>query len=154
MNNISALKNLYASLGGSLTDSYADIADGSPVGDYSQIADGISAVAKKATGEKFARFTGSTEATSMSSNWAHCSINEDYADIISAIESEKHVEIVIEHGAGSSYIFRVCEYNSSSGAFVISSMEGDSTLSTGYIFSAAIRENDIDDFTVKVYKIT
>lgn len=50
MSNISALKNLYTSLGGSLTDSYDDIADGAKVSDYSQIADGISAVAKKATG--------------------------------------------------------------------------------------------------------
>jgi hypothetical protein len=50
MTNISALKSLYTSLGGSLTDSYDDIADGAKVGDYSQIADGISAVAKKATG--------------------------------------------------------------------------------------------------------
>lgn len=47
MDNISALKNLYTSLGGSLTDSYDDIADGAKVSEYSQIADGICACSKK-----------------------------------------------------------------------------------------------------------
>ena len=48
--NVKALQALYVQLGGSLTDTYADIADGIPVGEMSLIPDMIEAVAKKATG--------------------------------------------------------------------------------------------------------
>lgn len=87
MDNVSALKNLYASLGGSLTDSYDDIADGSPVGDYSQIADGISAVAKKATG-------GGSEPFIIPVTWD--STNNVYvttitqAELTAAVENDKY----------------------------------------------------------------
>lgn len=44
--NVYALKELYKALGGDLTDTYAAIADGAAVGDYSTIADCILAIAK------------------------------------------------------------------------------------------------------------
>lgn len=46
--NVDALKVLYVKLGGSLTDTYSDIANGITVGGYDLIADCISACAKKA----------------------------------------------------------------------------------------------------------
>ena len=46
--NVDALKVLYVKLGGSLTDTYSDIANGIAVGGYDLIADCISACAKKA----------------------------------------------------------------------------------------------------------
>jgi hypothetical protein len=47
--NVNALKNLYIAEGGSLTDTYADIADGIPVSDYSRSADVINAIAELKT---------------------------------------------------------------------------------------------------------
>lgn len=46
--NVDALKNLYVAFGGSLTDTYEDIADGAPVSDYVLSCDVINACAKKA----------------------------------------------------------------------------------------------------------
>lgn len=46
MNTVSELKNLYTELGGNLTDTYEDIADGAAVGNYSVIPDCIAALAK------------------------------------------------------------------------------------------------------------
>lgn len=43
--NVDALKNLYIAEGGSLTDTYTDIANGVPVSDYSRSADVINAIA-------------------------------------------------------------------------------------------------------------
>ena len=48
--NVEALKVLYVKLGGSLTDTYSDIAGGIPVGDYDLISDCILACAKKGSG--------------------------------------------------------------------------------------------------------
>lgn len=50
MNTIESLQALYVKLGGSLTDTYEDIAGGVPVSDYSIIPDMIAAVSRKATG--------------------------------------------------------------------------------------------------------
>ena len=44
--NVNALKELYKALGGELTDTYQDIADGAAVGDYSLISDCILAIAQ------------------------------------------------------------------------------------------------------------
>lgn len=44
--NVAALKALYVAFGGKLTDTYEDIADGSPVSDYTLISDVIFALAK------------------------------------------------------------------------------------------------------------
>lgn len=46
--NVEALKALYVALGGALTDTYADIAGGAPVSEYSLICDVIFAIAKVA----------------------------------------------------------------------------------------------------------
>lgn len=46
--NIQALQELYVKLGGSLTDTYDDIADGAPVSDYTVIPDMIAAVTQVA----------------------------------------------------------------------------------------------------------
>lgn len=46
MNTVSELKELYKELGGSLTDTYEDIADGAAVGNYNVIPDCIAALAK------------------------------------------------------------------------------------------------------------
>lgn len=47
--NIVALQGLYVALGGDLTDTYEDIADGAAVGNYVVKPDVIEAIAKKAT---------------------------------------------------------------------------------------------------------
>lgn len=46
MNNVEALKALYVAMGGTLTKTYADIADGIKVSDYVLISDVICAIAK------------------------------------------------------------------------------------------------------------
>lgn len=48
-NNITALQNLYVALGGSLTDTYEDIANGVPVSDYTIKPDIINAIAQQLT---------------------------------------------------------------------------------------------------------
>ena len=50
--NVYALKELFKALGGDLTDTYAAIADGAAVGDYSTIADCILAIAQIVGGSK------------------------------------------------------------------------------------------------------
>lgn len=47
MNTIESLQALYVKLGGSLTDTYEDIAGGVPVSDYAIIPDMIAAITKK-----------------------------------------------------------------------------------------------------------
>ena len=46
-NNMIALQALYVALGGALTDTYTDIANGIPVSDYTIKPDIINAIAKK-----------------------------------------------------------------------------------------------------------
>lgn len=48
-NNMTALQNLYVALGGSLTDTYEDIANGVPVSDYTIKPDIINAIAQQLT---------------------------------------------------------------------------------------------------------
>ena len=48
ISNVEALKTLYVQLGGSLNDTYSDIANGIKVGQYDLISDCILACAKKA----------------------------------------------------------------------------------------------------------
>lgn len=50
MNTVEALKELYKSFGGKLTDTYSDIADGIPVGNYNVIPDCFAALAEIAGG--------------------------------------------------------------------------------------------------------
>lgn len=50
MTNVQSLRDLYLKLGGSLSDTYSDIADGIKVGDYNTIADMVQAVTKVAGG--------------------------------------------------------------------------------------------------------
>lgn len=50
MNTIQALQGLYVALGGELTDTYEDIANGLPVSDYKVIPDMIEAISQKASG--------------------------------------------------------------------------------------------------------
>ena len=50
MTNIEALVKVYKSLGGEITDTYSDIADGAPVSDYTTITEIVSAIAKKSSG--------------------------------------------------------------------------------------------------------
>lgn len=47
MNTVEALQALYVAFGGSLTDTYEDIADGVPVSDYKTIPNLILALAQK-----------------------------------------------------------------------------------------------------------
>lgn len=56
-NNVKALQALYVALGGELTDTYEDIADGVPVSDITTIADMIQAVAKKAGAKELPEVT-------------------------------------------------------------------------------------------------
>ena len=46
MNNVEALKALYVAMGGTLTTTYSDIADGIKVKDYSLISDVVCAIVK------------------------------------------------------------------------------------------------------------
>lgn len=50
MTTVEALKEVYVSLGGALTDTYPTIADGAPVSDYVTNPDVIAAISVKATG--------------------------------------------------------------------------------------------------------
>lgn len=47
MSNLDALRALYVAVGGALTDTHADINDGSPVSDYTLLSDVIAATAAK-----------------------------------------------------------------------------------------------------------
>lgn len=47
MTNVKSLLEMYVKMGGSLTDTYSDIAGGMPVGQYSTISDAILACSKK-----------------------------------------------------------------------------------------------------------
>lgn len=47
MSNVKSLQGLYVALGGELTDTYADIANGTSVGDMTLLADVIKAVSRK-----------------------------------------------------------------------------------------------------------
>lgn len=58
---VQALKNLYVALGGELTDTYAEIADGVPVSNYVVTPDVINAIAQKV--EANAAATTETETT-------------------------------------------------------------------------------------------
>ena len=48
MTNVEALKKVYVSLGGKLSDTYDDIADGATIGNMTLTSDVIEAVSKKA----------------------------------------------------------------------------------------------------------
>ena len=48
VNNVKSLQELYVTLGGELTDTYEDIADGVPVSDITTISEMVQAVGKKA----------------------------------------------------------------------------------------------------------
>ena len=58
-NNIIALQNLYVALGGELTDTYDEIANGIPVSDYAIKPDVINAIAKQVTANKAAEASDS-----------------------------------------------------------------------------------------------
>lgn len=49
---VDALKNLYVALGGKLTDTYSDIADGVPVSDYTIKPDVINVIAAQVAANK------------------------------------------------------------------------------------------------------
>lgn len=56
---VQALQALYVKLGGSLTDTYDDIANGATVADYATIPDMVDAIAKSATSGMIVTFTAS-----------------------------------------------------------------------------------------------
>lgn len=59
---IQALQALYVAMGGTITDTYDDIASGAPVSDYVVIPDMINAIAEQVTANK----TAATEETESS----------------------------------------------------------------------------------------
>lgn len=74
-----ALQALYVALGGSLTDTYSDIANGVPVSDYVIIPDMINAIAQVATsaGIELPKVTASDNGdvlTVVSGKWAKADI--------------------------------------------------------------------------------
>lgn len=157
MTNISALKNLYTSLGGSLTDSYDDIADGAKVGDYSQIADGISAVAKKATGgENVVVFNGLYSYSDSDEKdgyyeYYHWSIDATFNDVMTALESGKTVIIELSDTSGYVKVFRVSDFHkgTSVSEFKIVNFEHEpATPKVLTYFGATIKSTgNIGDFT-------
>ena len=93
-NNVEALKDVYKALGGELSDTYDDIADGESVGNYVLTSDVVQAVSKKAT----AGGGGSDTFT------AYC--NADFGnktgelvtpwnDIVEAYENGKNIQLVL-----------------------------------------------------------
>lgn len=56
---VQALQALYVKLGGSLTDTYDDIANGATVADYATIPDMVDAIAESATSGMIVTFTAS-----------------------------------------------------------------------------------------------
>lgn len=72
-NNVKALQELYVTLGGELTDTYEDIADGVSVSDITTIAEMIQAVAKKAGAKELPEVTAADNGkvlTVVDGDWA------------------------------------------------------------------------------------
>lgn len=149
MDNISALKNLYASLGGSLTDSYDDIADGAKVGDYSQIADGICACAKVSGANGSVTFTGVIPPTLDAD---HCSMDVELDEIISALNSGKNVKLVLyiqaedPTDANERYVLNVETFNIGETANVSFSCILGTANFAPVLFYGVINADNIHDF--------
>ena len=156
MTNISALKNLYTSLGGSLTDSYDDIADGAKVGDYSQIADGICACAKVSNSATNTRFTGVCDTTTTSSgSWTHCALNCEYSQIADALNSGKHVDITMTDknpiAEGLTYVFTISLWDNN--GLLMHCIWGGQGIGNAICYAAQVTDENISDFNVKMYTL-
>lgn len=150
MSNISALKDLYTSLGGSLTDSYDDIADGLAVGDYSQIADGICACAKVSGANGSLTFKGTTNSLATS-----CSIGENFDSIITALEDGKNVQIVLYYqsedpiGKASRLVLTIGNYHIGEGAYItVTSTLGADDFSP-FVLYGQITAETAEDFALQ-----
>jgi hypothetical protein len=150
MSNISALKDLYTSLGGSLTDSYDDIADGAKVSDYSQIADGICACAKVSGANGSLTFKGTTNSLASS-----CSIGENFDSIITALEDGKNVQIVLYYQSenpaekASRLVLTIGNYRIGEGAYItVTSTLGDDDFSPFVLYGEITAEN-AEDFALQ-----
>lgn len=92
--NVEALKALYVALGGALTDTYEDIADGAPVSEYSLICDVISAIAEVAGGgEQGGDSPVKIELTQQEANLVAVGISG--AEIIALVKEGKPVYFVL-----------------------------------------------------------
>lgn len=105
MTNVKSLLEMYVKMGGSLTDTYADIAGGVPVGQYSTISDAILACSKKYSAgggggaEKFV-----VTLTQENGTWT---ADKTIAEIIEAYEDGQIVEAMFNDEIGISVVLSV-----------------------------------------------
>lgn len=105
MTNVKSLLEMYVKMGGSLTDTYSDIAGGVPVGQYSTISDAILACSKKYSSgggggaEKFV-----VTLTEENDTWT---ADKTVAEIIEAYEDGQIVEAMFNDEIGISVVLSV-----------------------------------------------
>lgn len=102
---VDALKELYVSLGGELTDTYAGIAGGATVGNYVTIPDCIQAVTKKAEASGGAEiFTVTISVQGEGDPTA----DKTYQEIVAAVNAGNIVYLNWDNRSSGGYNFNSC----------------------------------------------
>ena len=110
MNTIQALQALYLKLGGNLTDTYAGIAGGIPVGDYVLIPDMIAACAQIAESDPGG---GGGEGGAFVINVASNTMDKTWQEIYDAVDAGKVCAVKVasvEGQAAVEYVSTIFEY--------------------------------------------
>lgn len=115
MNTIQALQALYLKLGGNLTDTYAGIAGGIPVGDYVLIPDMIAACAQIAESDPGSGGGGGAFVIGV----ANKTLDKTYAEILAAAQTGVCVVIDtgVEDQVETSYVNQV--FSTGADAFTV-----------------------------------
>lgn len=111
MTTIEALKEVYTSLGGELTDVYDAIADGIAVSDYVLIPDVVSAISQKAGGQ-----SGGSEVIlegEIGSGNTVTGEHINYADIKDYVDAGNIVILKLQKTTNTWLYFELSEYSSS-----------------------------------------